>query len=161
MAAAEKYDWPVLFHHVAGLMSHVHTIAVDDEPSAFYTMMVYLAESSTPFLHMGWFLKTLSLDGSPLFMLNAVMILLTYIVTRVGLSPLLLYTFLHPNNHHHYDGRPYVWGFQAFICVAFMTLNYMWSVLPSQHHAEAARWSLTSEADNADCVLDALTGSDN
>lgn len=41
----------MLFHHVAGLVSHLHTLAVDDEPSAFYTMVRPLPAPPIPMPH--------------------------------------------------------------------------------------------------------------
>jgi hypothetical protein len=62
--------------------SHFHTLAVDDGPSGFYTMLVYLAEASTPLLHLGWMMHTADMSGSVLFLLLTGSLLLVFFLCR-------------------------------------------------------------------------------
>lgn len=120
------YDYAVLFHHIAGLLSHWHTLQTNDVASGWYTMLVYLAEGSTPILHVGWMMNTVGLsDGLP-FKLLTLALLITFFVVRILVSPLLAYTYLAPGNRHLYKGRDGVFLFQLFIVFAFAGLNYFW-----------------------------------
>lgn len=148
-----KFDYPVLFHHVAGLISHWHTIATNDVASGFYTMLVsikcpspsdphstthscilhlsllhqvYLAEASTPILHTGWMFNTVGMADTVTFKILTLLLLLVFFVVRIMLSPLLAYAYLAPANRHLYDGRPGVFLFQLMIVIAFAGLNFFW-----------------------------------
>lgn len=124
-----QLDYAVLFHHVAGLLSHWHTLQTNDVASAFYTMLVYLAEGSTPFLHVGWMMNTVGLADTLAFKLLTLALLLVFFVVRILVSPLLAYAYLSPTNRHLYDGRDGVFYFQLGIVFAFAGLNFFWCVL--------------------------------
>jgi hypothetical protein len=120
------YDYAVLFHHIAGLLSHWHTLQTNDVASGWYTMMVYLAEGSTPILHMAWMMNTVGLADSLAFKLLTLALLVAFFVVRILVSPLLAYTYLAPANRHLYDGRDGVFYFQLCIVFAFAGLNFFW-----------------------------------
>jgi len=120
------YDYAVLFHHIAGLLSHWHTLQTNDVASGWYTMMVYLAEGSTPILHVAWMMNTVGLADGLAFKLLTLALLVAFFVVRILVSPLLAYTYLAPANRHLYDGRDGVFYFQLCIVFAFAGLNFFW-----------------------------------
>ena len=120
------YDYAVLFHHIAGLLSHWHTLQTNDVASGWYTMMVYLAEGSTPILHVAWMMNTVGLADGLAFKLLTLALLVSFFVVRILVSPLLAYTYLAPANRHLYDGRDGVFYFQLCIVFAFAGLNFFW-----------------------------------
>lgn len=120
------YDYAVLFHHIAGLLSHWHTLQTNDVASGWYTMLVYCAEGSTPILHIGWMMNTCGMADGLAFKIMTLALVLTFFVVRIMLSPLLAYTYLAPGNRHLYKGRDGVWAFQLFIVFAFSSLNFFW-----------------------------------
>lgn len=126
LATPAVYDYAVLFHHLAGILSHWHTLQTNDVASGWYTMLVYLAEGSTPILHTAWMMNTVGLSDGVAFKLLTLALLVTFFVVRILVSPLLAYTYLAPGNRHLYDGRDGVFYFQLFIVFAFAGLNYFW-----------------------------------
>lgn len=89
-------------------------------------MLVYLAEGSTPILHLGWMLNTVGLSDGVGFKVLTLALLVAFFIVRILLSPLLAYTYLAPANRHLYDGRDGVFYFQLFIVFAFASLNFFW-----------------------------------
>lgn len=97
--------------------------------SAFYTMLVYLAEGSTPILHTGWMMNTVGLADTLAFKLLTLALLVAFFIVRILVSPLLAYAYLSPQNRHLYDGRDGVFYFQLGIVFAFAGLNFFWCVM--------------------------------
>lgn len=86
-----RFDGLVIFHHVLGLLSHGYSFYLNSGMSAFYLMMVYLAECSTPFLHLCWLLHHLKHDKAFVFKLCSAMILILFFFFRIVLGPYLLF----------------------------------------------------------------------
>lgn len=121
----EKLDIPILLHHIVGLVSHFATLMADDGFSAFFTMAVYLAETSTPVLHSLWMMKQLKLDESSLFLLMALLLLVLFFVCRVVLSSVLLYTFF-ATTEEFFKGSDAMYYGQMCVLIFFSVLNFIW-----------------------------------
>lgn len=117
-------DWGMVLHHVAGLVAHglapVHAVL---RTVAAY---VYLAEVSTPFLHLSWMLDKAKRSGGPLFLANGILGALAYVVFRIALSPLILLWYRDPAPWRAEPGGEGV--HTAFIgcMVVFIGLNFFW-----------------------------------
>jgi hypothetical protein len=126
LVTPEKLDKLVLVHHVLGLIQHGTTLAHDDGVSAFFTMGVYVAEASTPLLHLSWMLYKIKLGDALIFKATTLLLFLIFFLCRVVLSPILLYQLLTHAYLYRDAGRDGMLAFQVVILVAFVLLNYFW-----------------------------------
>ena len=62
---------------------------------SFLSMMVYLAEMSTPFLNISWLLNYLKLDNSLPLSLCGIILLVTFFFCRIILGPFLFYHMIY------------------------------------------------------------------
>lgn len=92
---------------------------------AFYSMMVYIAEGSTPALHMCWLLHKLNMKKSFLFKVFVAWLLLGFFVCRILVSPYMLW---------HMSQNMDAWGqdndllfyLNFSIVFLFAVLNFYW-----------------------------------
>eukprot|EP01031_Cornospumella_fuschlensis_P041801 gene41801-51023_t len=87
-------------------------------------MMVYLAELSTPFLNLSFLLKEYHCTANLLYTLSGVLLLLTFFVVRILLTPYMLYHFV---THWHptpADKHLYILNVGAILF--FFGINYLW-----------------------------------
>ena len=80
---------PFLAHHLVGLAAH--GLAKTHGPLRAVTAHVYLAELSTPSLHISWFLKQLGRSRTTLYFVNGLVGAVAYLVFRVAWPPLFVY----------------------------------------------------------------------
>lgn len=86
--------------------------------------MVYLAELSTPFLNLSFLLKEYNLTANPVYTLSGVLLLVTFFVVRILLTPYMLYHFVthwHPTPAHQHL---YLLNIGAILF--FFGINYLW-----------------------------------
>lgn len=91
----------------------------------FCSMLVFIAEGSTPLLNASWLLQKLNMLNTSLFKLCALSLLVSFFVLRILLSPYMLW--------HMWTYRP-TWGpntdqlfwFNFLIVALFGVLNYFW-----------------------------------
>lgn len=119
-----RLDGLVIFHHVLGLLSHGYSFYLNSGMSAFYLMMVYLAESSTPFLHLGWLLHHLKQDKTIVFKACSGLILVLFFFFRIVLGPYLLFHMV--AYRELWVNQFYLLVTQEVIVVGFVLLNYYW-----------------------------------
>ena len=129
-----------LLHHIIGAVSHYLVLSFRDGYGANYSMLVYLAEASTPFYHVLWILRELreqkdkkrgaewekGFCGLVFTVFSGVMMLL-FFLTRACISPMIAY-------HASTDGL--VWYtanisrevglLQAGILIIFSAMNLYW-----------------------------------
>eukprot|EP01040_Poterioochromonas_malhamensis_P003509 gene3509-3750_t len=91
LAMNPKLDIPTLFHHVIGFVSHYLTRSLDNGSASFYSMMVYLAELSTPFLNISWLLNSLKLQSSLPLTICSIVLVITFFISRVIWGPFLFW----------------------------------------------------------------------
>lgn len=115
----------VLAHHLVGLVTQGSARLSNSGAAAFYCMMVYIAEGSTPFLHCAWLLQTLSMKDSKMFLVAGGALLLTFFVFRVMLSPYFSYHLLYYKSAWGPNSDVMFW-FQFSCSIFFWVINYFW-----------------------------------
>lgn len=87
-----------------------------------HSMMVYLAEMSTPFLNLSWLFKQLEPRFNLLLNLCGILLLLSFFCCRVVLGPYILY--------HMWSfwktGPEYLFVIYISIVVFFILMNFYW-----------------------------------
>jgi len=78
-----------LGHHVLGICSHLSSRLSDNHAAGYYSMLVYLAEISTPFLHSTWLMHQLKFTDSSIFKVFVVLLLGTF-VCRCCVGPYMV-----------------------------------------------------------------------
>lgn len=127
--AMETIVKTVLFHHAIGILSHFVTLAYSSDGSFFYTVMVYLAECSTPLLHACWMMHHLKLEHLKLFPIIMVLCLIFFFVARMLLGPFMLYHMVnHGNDWIRTPEKDFILAFQFLIVSLFVLLNGFWFV---------------------------------
>jgi hypothetical protein len=86
-----NFEYDITIHHFLGIISHASTLYTGNNSAMFYTMVIYLAETSTPFLNTSWLLHQLKFDNTMLFKICAGLLLVTFFLYRVILAPVVLY----------------------------------------------------------------------
>lgn len=111
-------------HHVMGFLSHAFTRFDDCDAAYFYTMVVYLAEASTPFLHTCWILHTYKLGAHPIFLpLSAILIILFFVFRVVVGGYIIWHLWTDSIGWQGKLANEYV---NTVILVLFVGLNYFW-----------------------------------
>eukprot|EP01060_Flectonema_neradi_P012422 TRINITY_DN1923_c0_g1_i1.p1 TRINITY_DN1923_c0_g1~~TRINITY_DN1923_c0_g1_i1.p1 ORF type:complete len:304 (+),score=41.13 TRINITY_DN1923_c0_g1_i1:59-913(+) len=129
-----------LLHHIIGALSHYVVLCYRDGFGANYSMLVYLAEMSTPFFHCLWILNELREQPDKkrgeawktgfyafIFNLFSGLMMLLFFLTRVCLAPMIAY-------HSLTDGLEWyatnisreVGLLHAIIIVIFAIMNIYW-----------------------------------
>ncbi len=88
-------------------------------------MLVYIAEGSTPFLHISWLLHQLKLKDTGGFKLLVAVLLTTFFVCRIILSPYMLWHMITFQERWGEDTFLLFWG-NWLIVFLFGLLNYFW-----------------------------------
>ena len=120
-----KINILVLVHHVLGLVSHLCTLYFNSGISAHYTMVVYLAETSTPFLHLCWILEKLNKSDTVLFKMLCGIIIVLFTFFRIIMGPVSIYYcfFIHLEK---WNEHLYLMVLQMIIMIGFCALNFYW-----------------------------------
>ena len=89
------------------------------------SMIIFLAEGSTPLLNISWLLQKLNMTKTTLFKACAVVLILTFFVLRILLSP---YMVIHMLLHQAAWGENTfeLYWFNVAIVAFFMLLNFFW-----------------------------------
>lgn len=115
-----------LSHHLLGLLSHLSSRLSKNNAAAFYSMMVYIAEGSTPFLNISWLLHLLSRKKTVLFKLCAVLLIITFFTCRILLGPFMVYHMIIHREEWGPEGRGGLFIFNTAIVSLFALLNFYW-----------------------------------
>lgn len=113
-----------LGHHVLGIVSHLSSRISDNKAAAFYSMLVFIAEISTPFLNISWLLHAAGLKTDPIFALVSLLLMLTFSV-RVCVGPFMVGHMLLFKSEWGDDTELLYWG-NVVIVAAFALLNIYW-----------------------------------
>ena len=122
----EKPDRETMFHHILGLITHIFARCMGSNIACVYYMMVYVAELSTPCLHLCWGMYAMGFKETLAFTVVCITVLLTYLLCRIMWGPYMLY--------HCYIHRE-VWSSVAdqwlyipnmVILSIFNVLNFVW-----------------------------------
>lgn len=142
-----------LMHHIIGYASHLSVRLTDSHAGRFYSMLVFIAEGSTPWLHTSWIMHQLEKTSSVLYYIcvlntvicffvfryhNLLISLLKYIIIVISIRVLLSpYIFFHLNWYKSEWNNPnYSTNFNEtlyfcnwLVILFFFVLNYYWFVL--------------------------------
>uniref|UniRef100_A0A7S3LZR4 TLC domain-containing protein n=1 Tax=Spumella elongata TaxID=89044 RepID=A0A7S3LZR4_9STRA len=112
-------------HHVMGFLSHSSSLISYNGAAGFYSMIIFLAEGSTPLLNASWLLQKLNMLDTSLFQLCAIGLLGSFFVLRVLLSPyMVIHMFLYQTSWG--ENTFQLFWFNFVIVFSFMLLNYFW-----------------------------------
>ena len=113
-------------HHILGIISHLSTRLSGNSAASFYSMLVFIAEGSTPFLNSSWLMHQLQLKDTIIFKLTALSLVTSFLVFRIILGPFMVTHMLHHRNEwgNAKDGLMF-WG-NFFIVFLFAVLNFYW-----------------------------------
>lgn len=114
-----------LSHHILGLISHLSSRLSNNKAAAFYSMLVYIAEGSTPFLNISWLLHLLQLKNTVIFKSFAGILIISFFICRILLGPFMVY---HMINHREEwgEGKGALFLFNTTIVSIFAILNFYW-----------------------------------
>jgi len=116
--------WPILAHHIFGLVTHWSARYYFHPTWTLLCMMVYLAESSTPFLHMCWLGHQLGIQDGILFPVLASIGMISFFLFRILWGPYILYTFIQLEDIF---SNPTILGSCLGISIlGFCILNVIW-----------------------------------
>ena len=119
----------ILIHHIIGFLSHLSTIYTQNNSALYYSMFIFLAEASTPFLNISWILYQLKYNNNLLFHICSILLLITFFIFRVILGPYAVYhLFINKYTWGIYDNsiNYYMWSCNTFIIILFALLNIFW-----------------------------------
>ena len=115
-----------LSHHILGVISHLSSRLSNNKAAAFYSMLVYIAEGSTPFLNISWLLYLLQLKKTNGFKICAAILILSFFCCRILLGPYMVYHMLYHREEWGIDGRGALYIGNTTIVSIFAVLNFYW-----------------------------------
>jgi hypothetical protein len=110
-------------HHILGLVAFSSVRFSESNAGVFYIMLIMIAEGSTPFLHTTWVMHQLSLSSSPLFLVFAGILLISFFFLRVCLGP---YITIHMMTSDWGEGYTTLSYLSIGIMFGFCLLNFLW-----------------------------------
>jgi len=124
--AANTRQMDTLAHHFLGLGSHLSTLYSRHGACGFYSMMVFLAEGSTPFLNASWLMHRLRLNNTVLFKASVLTLIFTFFVLRVVLSSFIITHMWLWRGQWGVDAEGPLFWFNFLVVALFVLLNYFW-----------------------------------
>ena len=122
-----------LIHHIMGFISHMLCRVYDNGVGSHFTMMIFLAELSTPFLHTCWLMNFLKMTKNPMFLVSAALLVICFFISRVLLAPYAAYSCIMSYNNEitraywTLNGAPVAnFYLNAVIISLFALLNFYW-----------------------------------
>ena len=117
-----------MFHHILGFLSLALILYYDCGVGAYFSMFIFLAELSTPFLHFSWLLNTLHMTNTLIFKVTAGSLLILFFICRVLLGPRLLHEMI-TSFDLWVDRFPGLFQLNVVIVTLFTLLNFYWFFL--------------------------------
>lgn len=112
----------MLVHHTVGLASELLTLSTGY--GAYCTMVVHLAEASTPLLHLSWLLLKRGHAGTRLFLVVSASLVVTFALTRVVIPAVLLFGY--QLRSAHWGEHRVIYRLHIGVTTIFWTLNCFW-----------------------------------
>ena len=122
----KDFDKFTLGHHILGGFSLVSARYYGCRQCYALQMVIFLAESSTPFLHVGWLFYKLKYtsENSKVFVGIYVILMILFFVFRVCLGPVLTYyTVL---NYGMRDEHFHLYCLNCAVVLIFTLLQFKW-----------------------------------
>jgi len=116
-----------VIHHVLGYVSLFAVRAAKSGMGSFYFHMVFLAEGSTPTLHVLWLLNKFKLGDWWVYKALAFLLLVSFLCLRVLLGPYTLWHMV--ENWKEWDGDPnktWLWRLLFGVATVFVIINFYW-----------------------------------
>ena len=120
------FDSLTLAHHILGGFSLVSSRYYDCNECYALQMVIFLAESSTPFLHIGWLFYKLkySPENSNVFVCTYVVLMVLFFLFRVCLGPALTYyTFQNEGMRNNFFN---LYCLNCIVVTIFTLLQFKW-----------------------------------
>lgn len=115
----------ILIHHLAGLLSHYSTRHSNVGAAGYYSVMVHIAEISTPLIHVGWIGKHLEMSNAFWYLFLMFFQIGLYFVSRCVLAVYMLY-HIALNKSSWGENSEILYWFNFGIVAIFAALNYFW-----------------------------------
>jgi hypothetical protein len=115
----------MLVHHGVGLASELLTLSTGF--GAYCTLVIHLAEASTPLLHLSWLLLKRGRGGTRLFLVVSHALVATFALTRVVSPAVLLFGYqLGSAASAHWGKHRVVYRLHLGVTTVFWALNCFW-----------------------------------
>ncbi|KAJ1432310.1 hypothetical protein B484DRAFT_395033 [Ochromonadaceae sp. CCMP2298] len=114
-----------LGHHVLGIASHLSSLLSYNGAAGFYSMLIFIAEGSTPALNASWLLQKLGMTKTLLFKAFAAYLMAAFVVVRLALSAYMVVHMVLHEAEWGADTQVLFW-FNTVIVFLFGVLNYFW-----------------------------------
>jgi hypothetical protein len=115
----------MLAHHALGLTAELISLGLG--VGGYSTMVIHLAECSTPLLHLSWFMLTRGYSHTRIFVATGVSLVLLFGLSRVLLPFALLGLYLvTPAARAQWGGHDGVYCLHLVVVVGFLVLNCFW-----------------------------------
>lgn len=115
-----------LSHHILGLVSHLSTRLSNNTAAAYYSMLVYIAEGSTPFLNISWLLHQLQLKNTRIFSIFTSCLVISFFICRILLGPYMVQHMMRHREQWGEEGRYFLFLGNTMIVSIFSILNFIW-----------------------------------
>lgn len=79
-----------LSHHIIGFASHMSVRITDSHAGRFYSMLVFIAEGSTPWLHISWIMHQIEKKSMLLYYICVFNTIVTFFIFRYIIIYLIL-----------------------------------------------------------------------
>ncbi len=122
----EKPDKETMLHHVLGLVTHLSARLLGSQIAGVYYMMVYVAELSTPFLHLCWGMYVMGFKEHFSFKIVCFIVLGTYFFARILWGPWMLHHCYKYRDSWASDADQYLYLPNLLILLIFVLLNFVW-----------------------------------
>lgn len=119
-------SFDMLGHHVLGYLSHSSSRYSNNGAAGYYSMLVYIAEASTPFLHVSWLMYQLNLKENLLFTIVSSLLVILFFICRFLLGPYMLYHMIRYKAEWGPHGQGLLFWFNFTIVFVFTVLNIFW-----------------------------------
>jgi hypothetical protein len=119
----------MLGHHVIGAVSHIACRVMNSGVCAYYHMMVYVAEASTPWLHLSWVLHACDLKHTAVFKATFLLVLVVFTLSRLVWGPFMQYDLYARRGYWYMStdtGGDWLYLPNVLCVLFFNCINYTW-----------------------------------
>ncbi|PPR93914.1 hypothetical protein GOBAR_AA26753 [Gossypium barbadense] len=112
-----------VIHHFLSLTAVAYSMMTGE--GQLYTFMVLISETTTPGINLRWYLDTAGMKRSRAYLINGVVIFVTWLVARILL---FMYLFYHVYLHFDQVKLVHSYGLLLIFVVPFIlsVMNLMW-----------------------------------